>query len=69
MKKWDASDWALVVLATTIPLSVVILPIMRAVTNQTLSDNASTVMNNLMTGIGVGILTVIAQKYKKSDNN
>ncbi|MES2287360.1 MAG: hypothetical protein V4547_16830 [Bacteroidota bacterium] len=70
MKKWDASDYCLVILASTIPLSIIILPIMRAVTHQTLSDNASSVMNNLMMGIGVGILTVIAQKYKnKQDDN
>jgi uncharacterized membrane protein len=64
MKKWEASDWCLVILASTIPLAIIILPIMRAITGQTLSDNASSVMNNLMTGIGVGILTVIAQKIK-----
>lgn len=68
MKKWDASDYCLVILASTIPLAIIMLPVMRAITGQTISENASTIMNNLMTGIGVGILTVVAQKYKKPDN-
>ena len=68
MKKWDASDYALVILAATIPLSIIVLPIMRAITDQALSENATSVMNNLMMGIGVGVLTVIAQKYKKPND-
>ncbi len=69
MKKWDASDYCLVILASTIPLAIIMLPVMRAITGQTISENASGIVNNLMTGIGVGILTVVAQKYKKPDND
>jgi hypothetical protein len=69
MKNYDANDIALIILASTIPLAIVILPIVRMVTGQTLTEGASAVVNNLITGIGVGILTVIAQKYKNKNDD
>lgn len=64
--KWEASDWVMVILASSIPLSIIIIPVLRWITGQTLSDNASSVLNNLMTGIGVGLLTIISQKKKEN---
>jgi len=69
MAKWDANDYALIILATTVPLSIIALPLVRIVTGHTISAEAGAVVNNLISGIGVGVLTVIAQKYKNKNDD
>jgi hypothetical protein len=60
--KWEAAEWAMIILATTIPLSVLGLIIMRVFTNAALSDNAGDVINNITTIIGGGIISIVSYK-------
>lgn len=67
MKKWDAREWCMFILACTIPLSILMIPILRLIGGFALSDNASSVINNLLTAIGVGLLSIISSKKNSSD--
>jgi hypothetical protein len=69
MKKWSAGDWCLVILASTIPISIIIIPVQRLLGGAPLSDNASSVINNLLTAIGVGLIGIMQAERRKPDGN
>ena len=60
MKNWNADDWAMIVLASAIPLSVILIGVIRIVTGEALSDNSTEVLKVLMASVGAGVLAIIA---------
>lgn len=63
MKQWDAADWGLIILASTIPITVIGLIIMRIITGQGLSDNAAAVIKDITTIVGGGVISIISARY------
>ena len=62
MKNWQPAEWAMIILAATVPISIMGIIIMRIFTMQPLSENASNVINNLMNIVGGGVIGIIATR-------
>lgn len=60
MKHWSAIEWSLIILSLSVALAISQPVIIRIVTGQPLSDNATSVLNTYTQSIGVGILSIAA---------
>ncbi len=63
MNKWDSTDWAIIILALSIPLAELGLIVMRIFTNSPLSDNAANVIDGITKIIGGGLISILSIRY------
>lgn len=68
-KPFSAEDWVMIILAATIPISVLIIPLNRLLGGAALSDNASSVINSLVTAIGVGLIGLLQRKIGQPNDD
>jgi len=59
--KWNPAHIILLLLAATIPLSVVGIILLRLVSNQPMSENASVVLMGILTTVGGGTVGILRQ--------
>jgi len=75
MTRWDSTDWAIIILALSIPIAELGLIIMRIFTNSPLSDNAANVIDGITKIIGGGLISILSIRYvnnkhkKENDTN
>ena len=63
MKKWEAHEWVMVILALSVSLSIFLPFAIRVTTAYALSDNSTSVLNNFTQSIGVGLLSIVATRF------
>jgi len=57
MGKWTSEDWERIILVSTIPIGILIIPVNRLLGGAAISENATDIIKTLLTIIGAGLIS------------
>ena len=62
MKNWSASDWVMIILTLTIPVCLIGIMVVRAITKQPISPEAINVLEKIFAAILVAVVAISGVK-------
>ena len=67
MKNWDAIEWSIVILASTIPITIIMLILARILTGESLPGESAELTVELLMFLGGGVIGILGTSYSNKN--